>query len=162
MKFSRDKAQKAQLREVKTNQPKERLSTKTKATITITNYLGGKYFFTIDEVSVNENIAYLIECKHTKYNRLPSKGDIKDGLLKLILYSNLNTVYFRDKEIKSIAVLNLTSDKLVGHISSECTPDTVKAFCNDNVFSESDKQFIDLLFKEAIMNKFIVKIGSIT
>jgi hypothetical protein len=39
MTFSREKAQKAQSREMRTTQPKESLSTHTKAKITITNYL---------------------------------------------------------------------------------------------------------------------------
>ncbi|MDR1679118.1 MAG: hypothetical protein LBR81_05000 [Prevotellaceae bacterium] len=44
MQFSREKAEKAQTREMLTTQPKESLSTLTKAKITITNYLGGQYF----------------------------------------------------------------------------------------------------------------------
>jgi hypothetical protein len=47
MESSRLKAQSAQAREFLTVQPKETLATQTKAKITITNYLGGKYFFTV-------------------------------------------------------------------------------------------------------------------
>ena len=66
MKFSRQKAMEAQKRELQTIQPKESLQTLTKATITINNYLGGKYFLTVDEVIItNENIS-LIESKHSK------------------------------------------------------------------------------------------------
>jgi hypothetical protein len=49
-----------------TTQPKESLATLTKAKITITNYLGGQYFFTVDEVSIDKNIVHLIEGKHSK------------------------------------------------------------------------------------------------
>lgn len=52
MKFSREKAAKAQDREIKVVQPKESLNTLTKAKITITNYLGGEYFFTVDKVAI--------------------------------------------------------------------------------------------------------------
>ena len=44
MKFSREKAEKAQKREFVTIQPKESLSTLSKAKITIFNYLGGNIF----------------------------------------------------------------------------------------------------------------------
>lgn len=87
--FSREKAEQAQKREIQTIQPKEFLSTSTKAKITIKNYLGGAYFFTVDEVKKDGEVTLLIECKHTKNALLPSKSDIKDGLLKLILYKNL-------------------------------------------------------------------------
>ncbi|HRI26795.1 MAG TPA: hypothetical protein PK715_01950, partial [Chitinophagales bacterium] len=86
--FSREKAAKAQAREFTTMQPKELLSTATKAKIIIQNYLGGKYFLTVDEVKVDSEILYLMEAKHSKNALLPSKSDIKDGLLKLLLYCN--------------------------------------------------------------------------
>lgn len=52
MEFSRGKAKKAQAREFVTQQPKESLSTLSKAKITITNYLGGQYFFTFEQVLI--------------------------------------------------------------------------------------------------------------
>lgn len=65
MAFSRDKAEKAQSREYVTQQPKESLSTLTKAKITITNYLGGQYFLTVDEILLSQNKVSLIEGKHS-------------------------------------------------------------------------------------------------
>jgi hypothetical protein len=61
MKFSREKAEKAQAREYVTIQPKENLSTDSKAKITITNYLGGQYFFTVDEVKCTNDLYYSLE-----------------------------------------------------------------------------------------------------
>ncbi|WP_096525883.1 hypothetical protein [Candidatus Endomicrobiellum trichonymphae] len=84
--FSREKARKAQVREYKTIQPKESLNTLSKAKITISNYLGGKYFFTVDEVVLNKNIVKLVESKHSRNSVLPGASDIKDGLVKMILY----------------------------------------------------------------------------
>ncbi|MDR1698640.1 MAG: hypothetical protein LBR75_02290, partial [Prevotellaceae bacterium] len=100
MQFSREKAEKAQAREMLTTQPKESLSTLTKAKITITNYLGGQYFFTVDEILIENDTVYLIEGKHSANSILPSKGDIKDGLLKMILYSNLCEVEVDDVKMK--------------------------------------------------------------
>jgi len=158
MQFSREKAQKAQVREMLTTQPKESLSTLTKAKITITNYLGGQYFFTVDEVLIDKNTVYLIECKHSKQSILPSKGDIKDGLLKMILYSNLCEVEVNGKKMKSKAVLKLTSPKVDVGISSEFEIwDRPVLLLNDNILQEQIR-FIDTLLDEAVENGFIIKI----
>jgi hypothetical protein len=159
MQFSREKAEQAQAREIVSIQPKESLSTLSKAKITITNYLGGKYFFTVDEISIVNDTVFLIECKHSKNSILPSKGDIKDGLLKMILYSNLCEVNVNKRQMKYEVVLNLTSAKLVGQITSEsCTADTDK-FMTENNINDKNKAFISGLFKEAEKNSFTIKIG---
>jgi hypothetical protein len=121
MAFSRDKAQKAQSREFVTQQPKESLSTLSKAKVTITNYLGGQYFLTVDEIKISRTKVSLIEGKHSKNAILPSRGDIKDGLLKMILYCNLSEVTVNGKTTNSEAVLSLTSSKLKGAILSSST-----------------------------------------
>jgi hypothetical protein len=161
MTFSREKAQKAQSREMRTTQPKESLSTHTKAKITITNYLGGEYFFTVDEVLIDNDIVYLIESKHSKQSILPSKGDIKDGLLKMILYSNLCEVEVNGKPMKSKAVLHLTSPKMNGEISSESRIFDRGMFVAENEFKPEMQVLISELFKEAEENEFEVKIGGV-
>jgi len=109
MMLSRDLAKKAQNRESITVQPKEKLSG-VKATLTIKNYLGGYYFFTCDEVDIKKNTIYLIEGKHSKQSFIPSLEDIKDGLVKMILFTNLKEVKIGDIEYSPIPVLKLTSD----------------------------------------------------
>jgi len=109
MMLSRDLAKKAQNRESITVQPKEKLSG-VKATLTIKNYLGGYYFFTCDEVYIEKNTIYLIEGKHSKQSFIPSLEDIKDGLVKMILFTNLKEVKIGDLEYSPIPVLKLTSD----------------------------------------------------
>ncbi|HPW66374.1 MAG TPA: hypothetical protein PLS84_04725 [Salinivirgaceae bacterium] len=158
MNFSREKAKQAQAREFVTKQPKESLSTLSKAKITITNYLGGQYFFTVDEVDFDKDTIYLIEGKHSKNSILPSKGDIKDGLLKLILYSNLTDVKVNGNKIKSRPVLLLTSSLLKGCVSSLNNKQELKDFLNNNNFSSVQKELIDKLMTEASKNKFIVKL----
>lgn len=107
--FSRELARQAQSREEVTIQPKEKLSAK-KAKLTIENYLGGYYFFTCDEVVIDEGYIHLIEAKHSKREFLPSKSDIKDGLFKMILFTNLKDVKIGEKELTPVPVLKLTSD----------------------------------------------------
>ena len=158
MNTSRQKAKEAQNREMQTIQPKEALSTLTKATITIENYLGGKYYFTTDEIKTENNKVFLIECKHSKNAFLPSIGDIKDGLLKMILYTNLKDVFINDKVYQPIPVIKLTSTKLKGLISSVDSSDKINAFISKNDFSKNQKEMIKDLIIEANENKFLVNI----
>jgi len=109
MQLSRELAKKAQNRESITKQPKEKLSG-LKATLTIRNYLGGYYFFTCDEVKIENQRICLIEGKHSKQSLIPSLEDIKDGLLKMILFTNIKEVKIREKTYSPIPVLKLTSD----------------------------------------------------
>ena len=139
MKLSRMLAEKAQKRERLTIQPKENLSG-TKAIITIKNYLGGYYYFTSDEAKIKGNDVFLIEGKHSKNNSLPSLEDIKDGLLKMILFTNLEDVKIDGKEYNSVAVLKLTTE----------------GGFNPNQINRSQKNILVLLSKEAKRNKFQV------
>ena len=66
MSFSREKSKQAQAIEFVTQQPKESLSTLSKAKIIISNYLGGKYHFTVDEVNIKNQAIELIESKHSQ------------------------------------------------------------------------------------------------
>lgn len=108
--FSRELAHSAQERESHTLQPKEKVSGD-KATITIKNYLGGLYYLTCDEACINNNSVELIECKHSKDGVLPSIDDIKDGLVKMILFSNLENVSVDSKKYNPIPILKLTGGK---------------------------------------------------
>jgi hypothetical protein len=158
METSRQKAQEAQNREMKTIQPKEVLSTLTKATITIENYLGGKYYFTTDEIKIKSDKIFLIESKHSKNVLLPSIGDVKDGLLKMMLYSNLKEVFINDNEYQQIPVLKLTSTKLKYNISSIDSLDKINDFILKHKFSKKQTELIIDLFVEANENNFLVTV----
>jgi hypothetical protein len=109
MNLSRTLARQAQKREMVTEQPKENLDGE-KGIITITNYLGGKYYLTLDEVELlDQNKVKLIEGKHSKESRLPSLSDIKDGLIKMVLFSNLDSVSLNDIDLIPIPTLKLTT-----------------------------------------------------
>ena len=140
--LSRELAKKAQEREMVTLQPKEYLDG-TKAVLTIKNYLGGYYYFTSDEVILDNDNIYLIEGKHTCSQDLPSIGDIKDGLLKMILFTNLENVTTGEKKYTPIPALKLTNNG---------TP-------VENM-NERNKMLLDLLKKEADLNNFKVFINN--
>lgn len=161
MEFSRLKSQQAQNREFVTLQPKESLTSDTKGRVTITNYLGGKYYFTCDETIVDGNTLYLIEDKHSKNGRMPAVSDIKDGLLKMMLYANLKNVRVGEKSVSYKPVLRLTGGKLKGAISSESSPKDLQSFLAINSFTAKQKEFIAKLFSEARANRFVIKLESV-
>lgn len=158
MAFSRQKAKQAQATELLTQQPKESLSTLSKSKITISNYLGGKYYFTVDEINIKNKEIELIEAKHSKNSILPSKGDIKDGLIKMLLYSNLEDVFFNQKKVNTIAILKLTSSKLKGNINSLSKQKEKDFFLKENNFSINQAKLLKDLFQEAKENSFTVKV----
>ncbi len=120
-----------------TIQPKENLSG-TKAIITIQNYLGGYYYFTSDETEMKGNNIFLIEGKHSKKNSLPSLEDIKDGLVKMILFTNLEDVKVDEKNYNPKPMLKLT----------------VKNHFSEGNLSVAQKKTLLLLRKEAKANSF--------
>ncbi len=137
MLLSRSLAEKAQKRESITIQPKEKVDG-TKNTITIKNYLGGNYYFTSDEVKLEKDDIHLIDAKHTKENKIPYLGDIKDGLLKMILFTNLEEVKIDNRKLNPILILKLT---------------TGNNFDIQKI-NEPQKKVLTLLKKEAQINKF--------
>jgi hypothetical protein len=155
---SRLRSRDAQSREMQTIQPKEYLSTDTKAMITIENYLGGLYHFTTDEIDFCGSDIRLIEDKHSRKEALPSKGDIKDGLLKMMLFSNLEGVFVGNKKYNPVPVLRLTSPSITSNISSNLPVEEVEGFFRDSNLSATKKKLLRSLFQEASMNNFIVEI----
>ena len=154
--FSRQKAQSAQAREFNTLQPKEALSTDTKGKVTITNALFGKYFFTVDETKIEPQTVYLIEAKHSQRAKMPSRNDIKDGLIKMMVYTNLQNVKVGAKPVNFKVQIRLTSAKLTGSITSDAKEEDVDKFCTDNLIDLANKNFIKKLFQEAQDNKFTI------
>jgi VWFA-related protein len=154
--FSRSKSQRGQSRELQSIQPKEALSTDTKGGVTITNIGGGKYFFTCDETRVENKTLFLIEDKHSQRTVLPSENDIKDGLLKMMVYTSLKNVHVGKNPVAEKAVLRLTSNKLVGLINSDMTDEEAAKFFQANSLNVSQVNLIKKLFEEARTNKFTI------
>lgn len=140
MNLSRQLAEMAQRREGVTIQPKEHLSG-VKGIITIQNYLGGFYYFTSDEIEIKGKDVYLIEGKHSR-GTLPSIGDIKDGLIKMILFTNLEDIKIDGKNYNSRPVLKLTTEN---HFDIES-------------LNTTQKNALELLLREAKVNGFEVRI----
>ncbi|EAI4617771.1 hypothetical protein A0248_03660 [Campylobacter upsaliensis] len=154
MDFSRTKAKAAQQREVLTLQPKEQIGIGQKCKITIENYLGGQYFFTCDDVLLRDNILVLCESKHSKNALLPSSDDIKDGLLKLMLYNNIDSIVGYEK---FKVVLRLTSTLLQD--SCIFPSNNLQDFIKRNSFSKAHIVMLEALNRESSSNHFEVWIN---
>jgi len=139
--FSRELAASAQNREFRTVQPKES-TIRQKAKISIKNYLGGEYHLTVDELIIEEDSLFLIEKKHSKHSDIPSMEDIKDGFLKMILFSNLSQVHINGNKFKHFPVLGLTSEKYCGRL--------------DNCSGERQNEKIQKIFDEGTVNGVLV------
>lgn len=151
--FSKLKSSQAQLREIATLQPKEILSDGEKMPITINNYLGGLYHFTVDDVKLVDGVYELRECKHSKSSSIPAISDIKDGLLKMIVYSNFDSLELNNEVIKFKPVLRLTSNKCIGKINEASSEKDVNTFIGINKLQRISS-FINELVREAKTNNF--------
>lgn len=147
--MSRGLAEEAQNRESLTLQPKESVKLD-KGRITIQDHLGGEYYFTTDEIMVENGKVYLIEKKHTR-NALPSPADIKNGLVRMMLFKNLNHVQIEGEEYEAVPILGVTGDDLEGQLSNS---DKIE---NDlEGLSKRKKKEAEDLLEEADRNDFTV------
>lgn len=123
----------ASVRETQTSHGYEYLSDGLKAAFKIENYLGGTYYLTTDEV-VQEGDVYIIqESKNSTKGFLPGVSDIKDGLFKLILYSNLHTLTLDTVPVKFRSRLKLTGNKVRGILSMPCDDGDLDRFFSQNM-----------------------------
>jgi hypothetical protein len=151
---SRARALLAQGREQTTIQPGERIENALKASINITNFFNGEYHLTVDEVVPLDQTLFLIEKKHSSKQALPATGDIKDGLLKLILYANLDSAEFDAQVYTPRAVLGLTSDIIQGWCHNRMNSEEQAAFFAMNPsFNAARVKTIHELFEEANANR---------
>lgn len=161
---SRLYAEKAQLRESITVQPKENVKKASKGALVLTDSLGGKYFWTSDEVIEKNDRVFIIEKKHTRAGELPSLNDIKDGLLKSMLYSNI--IDMKDgngKDVVPIASLGLTSGASHGACWNYCNEyDKVglssgERYLNRTLkLSPANQKLLKNVFDEAKKNRILV------
>ncbi len=144
----------AQNREALTRQRRERTGEGLKGRINITNFYKGAYYLTVDEaVKLGEDV-FLIEKKHGD-GFMPSISDIKDGLLKLILFTNLASIKIEGRTYKHHTVLGLTSDRVKGYCHSKQTPTKVLEFLSAIGLPKDTTSLLDL-FTEANANGFAV------
>jgi ASC-1-like (ASCH) protein len=87
---------------------------------------------------------------------MPSVSDVKDGLVKMMLYTNLSNVKVGKKTVNLRVMIRLTSNQLKSSINSDAKDDLIEKFFLDNAFALKDKEFFKKLFTEARENKFTI------
>ncbi len=148
-------SERASKREVQTTHAHEYLTDGVKATFQIKNYLGGLYYLTADEVIHNDEGFIIQESKNTKAGFLPGISDIKDGLFKLILFSNLDSLRLDKTPVEFATCLKLTGRKISGDIKFPCEQGDLTEFLGKNqaACSKREMETLHQLNKEASFNK---------
>ena len=116
----------------------------------LNNYLGGEYYLTCDEVYIENGIFIIQESKNTK-GKLPSIDDIKDGLFKLALYSNIEKLEYIGEEVKFKTRLKLTGN-LNSRLKLPSNNEKIENFVKNNNLSKKHIEIIESLQKEAEIN----------
>lgn len=153
--LSRRLAIDAQSREFQTTQPKEKL-TGEKAKIIIKNYLGGLYYLTVDEAIIKNDKLFLIEKKHSKNSLFPSVADIKDGIIRMMLFVNLAETKIANRAVNHFSVLGLTSAKMKGFCHNIMPEQEIKSCLIKSGFSLQQQKTILSVFNEGKLNNFLV------
>jgi hypothetical protein len=145
----------AALRETKTAHGFEYLADGGKATFEIENYLGGIYYLTADEIIQEDRRFVIQESKNATRGFLPSIADIKDGLFKLILFSNLDTLTLKDERVQFGARLKLTGTEVHGSLRLPCAERQMRHFVDANLsrMTNRHKEIIAKLNLEASSNR---------
>ena len=156
-------SQDASRREAATTHQLEYLVDGMKATFCIENYLGGTYYLTPDEIFHVEKGYIIQESKNSTRKALPDLSDIQDGLFKLILYSNMDSLQLNGCEVNFTVKLKLTGKNIRNRIILPCSEKEVKDFLikNIDVFGKREKDTIEKLLLETQRNERIeIEIGA--
>lgn len=130
----------------------ESLEENAKGTFRISNYLGGQYYLTADEVYWDNDQLIIQESKNSTKGKLPSEDDIKDGLFKLILFANMEEVAVDGRtDIQFITRLKLTGD-LIGNLFLPCVTEDIFNFSAENRLTQTHQKRLILLNQEASKN----------
>ena len=130
----------------------ESLEENAKGIFRISNYLGGQYYLTADEVYWENDQLIIQESKNSSKGKLPSEDDIKDGLFKLILFANMEEVAVDERtDIQFVTRLKLTGD-LIGSLFLPCATDGIFGFCAENRLTQTHQKRLILLNQESSEN----------
>ena len=154
------KSKMAAAREVVVKHKNEYLSLDSeKLVFEIKNNLGGSYFLTADEIIIDEDKKQLViqEAKNATSEKIPKGADIKDGLFKILLFSQIKTIYLDDVKYDYKVSLKLTGC-LSSSIRLPNTQKEIDLFAAKENISKSDKASIVMLNEEATENNYEVEI----
>ena len=130
----------------------ESLEENAKGIFQISNYLGGQYYLTADEVYWENDQLVIQESKNSSKGKLPSEDDIKDGLFKLILFANMEDVAIDEStNIQFTTQLKLTGN-LTGSLFLPCATEDIFNFSGENRLTQTHQKRLISLNQEASEN----------
>ena len=152
------KSKMAANREIVTNHRLEHLSLESeKPVFEMKNNLGGSYFLTADELIIKDKKIIITEAKNSTNGKLPGIADVKDGLFKILLFSQIKYIKIDDIDYSYKVGL-----KLSGNLSSSITlPNTtskIEAFFDLENLSKAERNLLILLNEEATENNYNIDI----
>jgi len=156
--YTLQRSKEARMREIKTIHELESLSEGNKAIFNVYNYLGGIYYLTADEVFLENDVFVIQESKNSSTSKLTSKDDIKDGLFKLILYSNMEKLEYNNKKVEFKTRLKLTGN-IQGNLLLPNSKEDIRFFIDQNQFKKNQKEIIYRLNDESKINNLEIHIG---
>lgn len=153
--LSRKLAEQAQNRETQTTQPKESVIEE-KAGITLKNFLGGFYYFTVDEFKIINNTIFLIEKKHSGQKQIPSANDVKDSFIKMALFINISDLKAESEKLNYLPVVGLTSSSFKGYCHSKMNDERIDSVLKENEFTSIKSKTFKSFITEARTNDFLL------
>lgn len=153
------RSKEAQNREALTIHDLEVLNQGHNAKFYIENYLGGIYYLTCDEIFIENNKFIIQESKNSSKGKFPAENDIKDGLFKLILFSNMKNLEYRKEEVDFTTRLKLTGN-IDGDLVLPAEEDIINDFLMRNNFTEIVQERINDLNSDSSENGISIHIGS--
>jgi len=154
------RSQLAAAREIIVKHKNEYLSTGSeKLVFEIKNNLGGSYFLTADEIIIDKDKKELIiqEAKNCTGGKMPKSPDIKDGLFKILLFSQIKTITIDDVPYNYRTSLKLTGS-LITSLRLPNSEESIIDFVIRESISKPDAKTINMLNEEAIANGYEVEI----
>lgn len=158
-------SQSASNRELQTHHALELLSDGAKATFALENYLGGVYYLTADEVFYDNETLIIQESKNSTRGFLPSLSDIRDGLFKLVLFSNIDELRLDGVKTSFRVRLKCTGQKLDTLLKLPCSTNEIEAFVNhsrNKGITPKQRDVLNRLNAEAQANSLEISIGGVS
>jgi len=153
------RSKEAQNREALTIHDLEVLNQGHNAKFYIENYLGGIYYLTCDEIFIENNKFIIQESKNSSKGKFPAENDIKDGLFKLILFSNMENLEYRKEEVDFTTRLKLTGN-IDGDLVLPAEENIINDFLMRNNFTKKVQKIINDLNSDSSENGISIHIGS--
>lgn len=147
-------------RELAVNHALEYLAENTnKGLFYIKNNLGGLYHLTADEVFFEPATQQVViqESKNTSKAQLPSLNDIKDGLFKCLLFTNIDALRLEQHPIAFRVQLVLTGS-LQTSLTLPCADTSLNSFVRANNLHPRSSKILDYVNAEARANQLTIQV----